>query len=36
MTQIPIGLEDKHEGVVDLFTMKAFYFEGNDGEKVDH
>ncbi|MGI9548400.1 MAG: elongation factor G [Bdellovibrionales bacterium] len=33
LTQIPIGLEDKHEGVVDLFTMKAIYFEGNDGEK---
>ena len=34
LTQIPIGVEDKHEGVVDLFTMKAFYFEGNDGENV--
>ena len=34
LTQIPIGLEDKHEGVVDLFTMKAIYFEGENGEKV--
>ncbi len=34
LTQIPIGLEDKHEGVVDLFTMKALYFEGGNGEKV--
>ena len=34
LTQIPIGLEDKHEGVVDLFSMKAFYFEGDNGEKV--
>jgi len=34
LTQIPIGLEDKHEGVVDLFTMKAIYFEGDQGEKV--
>lgn len=34
LTQIPIGLEDKHEGVVDLFTMKAIRFEGNDGENV--
>lgn len=34
MTQIPIGLEDKHEGVIDLFTMKAFYFEGEHGEKL--
>lgn len=32
LTQIPIGLEDKHEGVVDLFTMKAIYFEGSEGE----
>ena len=34
LTQIPIGLEDKHEGVVDLFTMKAIYFEGEHGEKA--
>ena len=34
LTQIPIGLEDKHEGVVDLFTMKAIYFKGDDGEKI--
>ena len=34
LTQIPIGLEDKHEGVVDLFSMKAIYFEGEHGEKV--
>ena len=32
LTQIPIGLEDKHKGVVDLFTMKAIYFEGSEGE----
>ena len=34
LTQIPIGLEDKHEGVVDLFSMKALYFEGDNGEKL--
>ena len=34
LTQIPIGLEDKHEGVADLFTMKALYFEGSEGEKT--
>ncbi len=34
LMQIPIGLEDKHEGVVDLITMKAYYFEGDEGEKV--
>lgn len=32
LCQIPIGLEDKHEGVVDLFTMKAIYFDGSEGE----
>ncbi len=32
--QIPIGLEEKHEGVVDLLNMKAYYFEGDMGNKV--
>jgi len=32
LMQIPIGLEDRHEGVVDLITMKALYFDGVDGE----
>ncbi|GMU73884.1 MAG: elongation factor G [Candidatus Campbellbacteria bacterium] len=32
--QIPIGEEDKHEGVVDLLTMKAYYFEGNMGSVI--
>ena len=32
--QIPIGLEDNHEGVVDLLRMKAYYFEGDMGNKV--
>ncbi len=32
LMQIPIGLENAHEGVVDLITMKAVYFEGADGE----
>ncbi|MGB9763117.1 MAG: elongation factor G [Minisyncoccia bacterium] len=31
---IPIGLEDKFEGVIDLIQMKAVYFEGENGEKV--
>lgn len=34
LMQIPIGLEDKHIGVVDLIEMKAYYFEGANGEKV--
>ena len=33
LLQIPIGLEDKLEGVVDLITMKALYFDG--GESMD-
>ncbi|HEY0980342.1 MAG TPA: elongation factor G [Candidatus Paceibacterota bacterium] len=32
--QLPIGLEENHEGVVDLLKMKAFYFEGEMGNKV--
>jgi elongation factor G len=31
---IPIGLEEKFEGVIDLFDMKAVYFEGEHGENV--
>jgi len=34
MMQIPIGLEDKLEGVVDLVKMRAFRFEGDNGEKI--
>jgi elongation factor G len=34
LVQIPIGVEDKLEGVVDLVTMKAYYHEGEDGEKI--
>ena len=36
MIQIPIGLEDKLEGVVDLVTMKAVYFDGDQGETLRH
>ncbi len=31
---IPIGAEDKFEGIVDLITMKAVYFEGERGENM--
>ncbi|WP_428769550.1 elongation factor G [Treponema sp. HNW] len=34
MMEIPIGLEDKLEGVVDLVTMKAIYFEGDSGTQL--
>ncbi|MFM7034702.1 MAG: elongation factor G [Planctomycetia bacterium] len=32
--QMPIGKEDKLEGVIDLITMKAYYFDGDNGENV--
>ncbi|MEJ2157371.1 MAG: elongation factor G [Desulfobacteraceae bacterium] len=32
--QLPIGLEADHQGVVDLVSMKAIYFDGNNGETL--
>ncbi len=34
MIQIPIGLEDKLCGVIDLVKMRAYYFEGEMGKEV--
>lgn len=34
LMELPIGLEDKFEGVVDLVEMKAKYFDGANGESV--
>lgn len=34
LMQLPIGAEDEFEGIVDLVTMKANYFEGKNGETV--
>jgi elongation factor G len=34
LMQLPIGLEAKFEGIVDLVRMKALRFEGDFGEKV--
>ncbi len=34
LMQIPIGLENAFEGVVDLITMKAYTFEGANGEHI--
>src|SRR3990167_2869358 len=31
---LPIGAEDKFEGVIDLVEMKAWYFDGDNGEKI--
>jgi elongation factor G len=32
--QIPVGLEDKFEAVIDLIRMKAYKFEGDKGKTV--
>jgi elongation factor G len=32
--QMPIGLEGDFQGVVDLVSMKALYFEGDSGETI--
>ncbi len=34
MCQIPIGLENDLQGVVDLIEMKAFFFDGDNGENI--
>ncbi len=34
MMQLPIGLEADFNGVVDLLTMKAYYYEGDNGENI--
>ncbi|HYD41840.1 MAG TPA: elongation factor G [Anaeromyxobacter sp.] len=34
LMQLPIGLEDKFDGVVDLVTMKAYKFTGSDGQNI--
>jgi elongation factor G len=34
LLQLPIGLESDLVGIVDLVTMKAVYYEGDNGEKI--
>jgi elongation factor G len=34
LMQLPIGLEDKHQGVIDLVAKEAVYFDGSQGETV--
>src|SRR5688500_11024794 len=35
LLQLPLGLEDKFEGVVDLIKMKAITFRGDNGEIIE-
>ncbi|PTL80542.1 elongation factor G [Vitiosangium sp. GDMCC 1.1324] len=32
--QVPIGAEERFQGLVDLIQMKAFYFDGESGETI--
>ena len=32
--QLPIGKEDEFQGLIDLFEMKAYYFNGDKGEDI--
>jgi elongation factor G len=34
LVMYPIGAEDQFKGVVDLVQMKAFYFDGDNGENI--
>jgi elongation factor G len=34
LMQYPIGKEENFQGIIDLITMKAYYFDGSNGEKV--
>ncbi len=34
LIQLPIGAEENFNGVIDLVTQKAYYFDGDNGEKV--
>ncbi|MBX9703606.1 MAG: elongation factor G [Silvanigrellaceae bacterium] len=34
MAQMPIGAEDRFQGVIDLLKLKAYYYDGPSGEKV--
>ncbi|MDO8526106.1 MAG: elongation factor G [Deltaproteobacteria bacterium] len=34
MITLPIGAEDKFRGIIDLIEMKAWYFDGDNGENI--
>ena len=36
LMQLPIGLEAKFEGIVDLVTMKSIRYDGDNGENLIH
>ena len=34
LVQIPIGKEDEFKGIIDLFEMKAYVFNGDKGDDI--
>jgi elongation factor G len=34
LIQVPIGAEDRFQGIIDPILMKAFYFDGDNGENI--
>ena len=34
LMQLPLGSGDRFQGLIDLITMKALYFDGEDGEEI--
>lgn len=34
LMQIPLGAGDRFQGVIDLVTMQALYFDGDEGEQI--
>jgi elongation factor G len=36
LMQLPIGCGDHFQGVIDLVSMQAIYFHGEQGEKLEH
>jgi elongation factor G len=33
--QIPIGVQNNHDGVIDIIERKALYFQGGNGEEIE-
>ena len=34
LMQLPLGAGDRFQGVIDLVTMQALYFDGEEGEQI--